>query len=205
MQQQDQQTLIHKIKFLEDENRQLLLVKVNLQETLGINKQLLNDVLGGFLNNEEDILGQLQEETDLYVGEIQRLQKERDELSSKVLLVEQINFDLTRKQIELSETFDKSQRTLSEQLNVMTYVADTREKFLTDALLTSNRVLAQLAKRDSKYARDFQKIAEIEKQRKQFTQNMVGKTELHMKSVLFERENLQMELEDAFDEIDTLK
>ena len=87
----------------------------------------------------------------------------------------------------------------------MTYVADTREKFLTDALLTSNRVLSQLAKRDSKYARDLQKISEIEKQRKQFTQNMVGKTELHMKSVLFERENLQMELEDAFEEIDTLK
>ena len=86
-----------KIKFLEDENRQLIASKLNLQETLGINKQLLNGVLGGMLNNDEDILGQLQEETDIYVGEIQRLQKERDDLASNVLMLEQINFEFTKK------------------------------------------------------------------------------------------------------------
>ena len=40
------------------------------------------------MNNEEDILGQLQEESDVLIGEIQRMQIERDELSSKVLVLE---------------------------------------------------------------------------------------------------------------------
>ena len=56
------------------------------------------------MTNEEDILGQLQEESDMLVGEIQRCQGERDDFSSKVLVLEQINFELSRKQIELSET-----------------------------------------------------------------------------------------------------
>jgi len=55
---------------------------------LGINKQILNGVLSGVLSNEEDILGQLQEESDVLIGEIQRIHQERDELSSKVLVLE---------------------------------------------------------------------------------------------------------------------
>ena len=66
-------------------------------------------MLAKTLTNEEDILGQLQEESDMLVGEIQRMQAERDELSSKVLVLEQINFELSRKQIEASETHDQEQ------------------------------------------------------------------------------------------------
>ena len=43
--------------FLEAENKQLEAQKDNLQETLGINKQILNGVLSGVMSNEEDILG----------------------------------------------------------------------------------------------------------------------------------------------------
>ena len=44
--------------------------KANLQETLSINKEVLNGMLAKTLTNEEDILGQLQEESDMLVGEI---------------------------------------------------------------------------------------------------------------------------------------
>ena len=44
--------------------------KANLQETLAINKEVLNGMLAKTLTNEEDILGQLQEESDMLVGEI---------------------------------------------------------------------------------------------------------------------------------------
>ena len=46
------------------------------------------------------------------MSEIQRLQSERDELASKVLVVEQINFEISRKQIELSESNDQQIRQL---------------------------------------------------------------------------------------------
>ena len=103
------QTLATKIAFLENENKQLAQEKANLQETLTINKEVLNGMLAKTLTNEEDILGQLQEESDMLVGEIQRMQAERDELASKVLVLEQINFELSRKQIEASETHDQEQ------------------------------------------------------------------------------------------------
>ena len=58
------------------------------------------------MTNDEDILGQLQEESDILIGEIQRMQAERDEFASKVLMLEQINFDCTSKHLELSEAMD---------------------------------------------------------------------------------------------------
>ena len=54
---QEMQTLSQKVAFLEAEVKTLGAQKENLQESLGINKQILNGVLSGVLNNEEDILG----------------------------------------------------------------------------------------------------------------------------------------------------
>jgi len=52
-------SLQKKIAFLEHDNKDLMLQKANLQETLAINKQILNGVLAGVMTNDEDILGQL--------------------------------------------------------------------------------------------------------------------------------------------------
>ena len=111
--------LHQKVAFLEAENKQLEAQKDNLQETLGINKQILNGVLSGVMSNEEDILGQLQEESDVLIGEIQRMQVERDELSSKVLVLEQINCDLSTKQIEIGQQLDKQVHDLQQQVNML--------------------------------------------------------------------------------------
>lgn len=62
--------------------------KQNLQDSLGINKNILNGVLSGVMNNEEDIIGQLQEDSDQLIEAMQLMERERDELSSKVLVLE---------------------------------------------------------------------------------------------------------------------
>jgi hypothetical protein len=51
--------LKRRINFLEQENKELKLSNVNLNETLQINKQLLNGILGGAMTNQEDILDSL--------------------------------------------------------------------------------------------------------------------------------------------------
>lgn len=130
-------SLQKKIAFLEHDNKDLMLQKANLQETLAINKQILNGVLAGVMTNDEDILGQLQEESDILIGEIQRMQSERDELASKVLVLEQINYDQTAKQLEQSDAMDKTITDLQQQLNVMQFVADSRERYLDDAISTA--------------------------------------------------------------------
>lgn len=130
-------SLQKKIAFLEHDNKDLMLQKANLQETLAINKQILNGVLAGVMTNDEDILGQLQEESDVLIGEIQRMQSERDELASKVLVLEQINYDQTAKQLEQSDAMDKTITDLQQQLNVMQFVADSRERYLDDAISTA--------------------------------------------------------------------
>jgi len=45
-------------------------------------------------------------------------------------------------------------------------------------------------------------IEEIEEQRLRLKQNVIGKQQMHLKSVIFERDNLQMELDDAFAQIE---
>ena len=44
----------------------------------------------------------------------------------------------------MSETNDKETRALQEQLNIMTYVADTREKFLAEAISTASKILTKI-------------------------------------------------------------
>lgn len=70
-----------RIKYLEDEKNQLEHINANMQETLQINKQLLNGILGGTMTNQEDILDQLQEESETLIQEMQRVAVERQELS----------------------------------------------------------------------------------------------------------------------------
>lgn len=208
-QQQQAQELLalqKKLAFLEDENKQLAAQKQNLQDTLQINKEILNGVLSGALTNEEDILGQLQEESDMLIGEIQRMQAERDDLSSKVLVLEQINFEINKKQLEQGEAMDKTIADLQEQVNLLNYVADHRDKFLDDAITTFKKVTRRLPNAVlQKCAREVQHIEEIQDQRKQLKQNVISRQQMHLKSVIFERDNLQMELDDALNQIEKLE
>ena len=153
--------LHQKVTFLEAENKQLEAQKDNLQETLGINKQILNGVLSGVMNNEEDILGQLQEESDVLIGEIQRMQIERDELSSKVLVLEQINCDLSTKQIEIGQQLDKQVHDLQQQVNVLQYVADHRDKYLEDSLQLLQKVMRRLPSPQTRFAKESKQMEEL--------------------------------------------
>ena len=182
-----------------------MLQKANLQETLVINKQILNGVLAGVMTNDEDILGQLQEESDVLIGEIQRMQSERDELASKVLVLEQINFDQTAKQLEQSDAMDKTITDLQQQLNVMQFVADSRERYLDDAISTAQKVIRRLPSAVQRNQKESQRIEEIQEQRKKLHDNMIGRQQMHLKSVLFERDNLQMELDEALNQIEKLE
>lgn len=57
----------------------------------------------------------------------------------------------------------------------------------------------------SVFAKENEKFQEIQNQKKTLEKNIRGKQELHIKSVMFERDNLQMELEDALGQIEKLE
>ena len=72
------------------------------------------------------------------------MERERDELSSKVLVLEQINFEMQNKQLEQGEAADKEITDLQQQLNVMQYVADCRERYLDDAVQTFQKTMRKV-------------------------------------------------------------
>jgi hypothetical protein len=49
------------------------------------------------------------------------------------------------------------------------------------------------------------KLEEIDEQKKNAEKNVALRQELHIKSVMFERDNLQMELEEALGQIEKLQ
>ena len=88
----------------------------------------------------------------------------------------------------------------------MQYVADSRERYLDDF----NQTVAKLVKRlpnqmVQKCARELKHFEEIQEQRKQLKDNVIGRQQMHLKSVIFERDNLQMELDEAFNQIEKLE
>jgi len=72
------------------------------------------------------------------------MQVERDEFASKVLVLEQINYEQTSKQLEQSDAMDKAVSDLQQQLNVMQFVADSRDRYLDDAIATAQKVIRRL-------------------------------------------------------------
>ena len=90
-------------------------------------------------------------------------------------------------------------------MNKITYVADMREKYLSETLQIFNRCLKRFPKIQTSCKNDVQRINEIMNGRDNLYRNVIGKQQLHLKSVIFERDNLQMELDDAFQQIDKLE
>jgi peptidoglycan hydrolase CwlO-like protein len=104
----------------------------------------------------------------------------------------------------MQEETDEEQARMQDQVNKHVYLADMKDKFLTEISQVALRVIKK-AGNQSKYQKEVQQLAEINNQKKQLENNIRGKQELHIKSVMFERDNLQMELEEALGQIDKLE
>lgn len=84
----------NKIKYLTEEIKELENQRDNLRQTLKINKELLNNVLMGTYPDEEEAFIQMDEAQEVTMEELDRLELIRGELAAKVLLLEQINYEL---------------------------------------------------------------------------------------------------------------
>jgi len=100
------------------------------------------------------------------------------------------------------ENTDKQITDLQQQVNIMQYVADTREKFLNDYNQTVAKLFRRVPQFQQRCSKEIKHIEEIEEQRVRLKQNVIGKQQMHLKTVIFERDNLQMELDDAFAQIE---
>ena len=84
-------------------------------------------------------------------------------------------------------------------------MADVREKYLAETLQVFARCLKRLPKVAQVCKNDCKRVEEIQKARQALQENAIGKQQLHLKSVVFERDNLQMELDEAFSQIEKLE
>jgi len=80
---------------------------------------------------------------------------------------------------------------------VLQYVADYRERYLEDCVQTVQRVFRRVPNLQTRCGKEVQHLEEIQEQRKKLKENMIVGQQMHLKSMLFERDNLQMELDEA--------
>ena len=57
---------------------------------------------------------------------------------------------------------DKAVTDLQQNLNVMQYVADCRERYLDDAIQTVQKILRRIPQSQQRYAKEVQHIADIQ-------------------------------------------
>ena len=134
-----------KLQFLEQENQLLIQEKTNLQQTLNINKQLLNSVLSSVdFKDEQLVIDSLNEELDQLTMHADTLAQERQELGAKVLILEQVNLDLQNKASAQAEEFFDQEHLLSQKLQAATFLADIRQKYFQEMSLLLSEVSKQL-------------------------------------------------------------
>ena len=90
-------------------------------------------------------------------------------------MLEQINFEMSRKNIEDNETKDNESAQLQEQVNKITYVADMRERYLSETLQIFNRCLKRFPKIQTSCKTDMQRINEIMNGRQNLYRNIIDK------------------------------
>lgn len=191
-----------KQQFLESENRRLIQEKQNLFSNLQINKQLLNAVLSEQKFDEGFLIQSLQEESGILTQQIEELMQERNNWNTKNLILEQINLDLSQKSIQLAHQFSDKEFELNEKLQTATFLSDMHKKYFDELALLFRQTEGYFVNQKTK-EQFIQKYNAIIQAKVRAEQPQNGKFQLN--SVIFERDNLQMELEDALQQIDRLE
>jgi hypothetical protein len=93
---------------------------------------------------------------------------------------------------------------MNEQVNKHVYLADMREKYFNE-VCTIIKLIFKKTKASSTLSKEIKKFEDFVEQKKSVESNIVKKQELHIKSVMFERDNLQMELDQALSQIEKLQ
>lgn len=106
----------------------------------------------------------------------------------------------------MTEDFDSQKSELLDRINKLTFVIDINEKFFNEMQLQITKI-SKKPQVAQKCSTELNKIFEVLKNKQQMIESlkMEGNSELQIKSILFERDNLQMELEEAMNQIDQLE
>lgn len=145
---------------------------------------------------------QIQEECDDLMNEVDTLFQDRAEIQTKCLLLEQINLDFSNKVISQAEDWIEKEISVNEQVNQLTFLADMRNKFFTEVVKLLQQAINSNKKQFSDCGNKLEQIVKA-KQRQEVPDE--GNQQMHLKSVLYERDNLEMELKEALQQIDRLE
>lgn len=75
------------------------------------------------------------------MDEVETLFKDRAEIQTKCLLLEQINLDFSNKVISQTEEWIEKEITSNDQINQATFIADMRNKFYNEAVRIAFQVI----------------------------------------------------------------
>lgn len=110
--------LMHKARYLEKENQDLLLDLEDVEATLQINKNMISILMENMDGNEklQKLVDQFKSENNELLGQVKRLRNERDELKSRNLLLEQLKADFKSKEEETVSFFEAENSRVVEAL-----------------------------------------------------------------------------------------
>ena len=129
--------------------------------------------------------------------------EERSDLIAKTLILEQINLDLSAKLIQQAQEWSDKEFDLAEKLQTATFVSDIRNKYFKECIA----LLTQLEQEQSVP----EKLTSIIKKKTAAIVQAKERTEhphngqFQLQSVMFERDNLQMELAESLKQIERLE
>lgn len=105
-------------------------------------------------------------------------------------MLEQANLQLSQKQVQQSEDSETTMAKMNEQVNKHVFLADMREKFFNELAQLMAKTLIKMRSHSSSLTKEISLYPDIMARKKTAEASSKVKQELHVKSVMFERDNL---------------
>ncbi|CDW87536.1 UNKNOWN [Stylonychia lemnae] len=192
--------LQNKLKFMENDNAQLKRHILDLDQSLKINKQIIDSLLMDNSDKKlQTIITQMRQDNENLYSTIKQQFDEIQAQNSKILILEQVSTQFKKKEMENNQIFLDQILNMKQQIEKKSFVIDNKEKAFMDLYKFAKQAIP---------VTDKNSIGRIEQilQNKQIQdQNLLNMNVQQIHSIIKEKERLQVELDKALVDLDQLK
>eukprot|EP00347_Sterkiella_histriomuscorum_P010894 403374515 len=196
-----QTALINKLKFIEGDNVQLKQYVLDLEQSLQINKTIIDSLLKDSNDKRlQTVITQMRRDNENQFSTIKKQFEEIQASNTQILLLEQVSQQYKKKEQENNQIFLDQILNLKQQLEKKSYQNEIKEKVFQDMYQQIKSILPQSDKTNHA------KIERIMQAKLQFDQNhLTLQNSMNMNNAFVEKEKLQSQLDKALDDIEQLK
>ena len=131
---QNQAAIQQKAQFLEKDNEQLKHYVKDLEKSLKINKEIIDSLLQGTDRTMQTVILKMRQDNENQYMTVKKQFEEIKSANSYILILEQLNQEYKKKEMENNNIFLDQILNLKQQIEKKSFIVDSKEKSFNDLM-----------------------------------------------------------------------